>query len=59
MTRSSQAFRKVTAEAPVEAGDKEVVFQMTLPAGKTQMRAHFTTRDGDTVGAYYAYVKKR
>jgi hypothetical protein len=32
---------------------------MTLPAGKTRMTALFTTRDGGTVGAFYAYVKKR
>ncbi len=27
--------------------------------GKTRMRATFTTRDGDSVGALCAYVKKR
>jgi arylsulfatase B len=50
---------EVTAEVPVESGAKEVVLQMTLPAGKTRMTAHFTTRDGQAVGAFYAYVKKR
>ncbi len=49
----------VTAEAPIDPGAKKVVLEMTLPAGKTQMTAHFTTRDGRTVGAFYAYVTKR
>ena len=50
---------KVVAEAPVEPGAKEVVLQMALPAGKTRMTAHFTTRGGGTVGAFCVYVKKR
>ena len=49
----------VTAEAPVEPGAKQVTLQMTLPAGKSRMRATFTTGDGGTVGAYYAYVRKQ
>ncbi len=49
----------VTAEAPVEPGAKQVTLQMTLPAGKSRMRATFTTGDGVTVGAYYAYVRKQ
>lgn len=50
---------EMTAEVPVEPGAKEVVLQMTLPAGKTRMTARFTTRSGHAVGAFYAYVKKR
>jgi arylsulfatase A len=50
---------ELTAEVPVEPGAKEVVLQMTLPAGTTRMTAHFTTRNGNTVGAFYAHVKKR
>jgi arylsulfatase B len=57
--KASARIGEVTAEAPVDPGDKEVVFQMNLPVGKTRMWAHFTTRDGDTVGAFYAYVRKR
>ncbi len=57
--KASVRIGEVTAEAPVEPGAKEVVLQMTLPAGKARMTAHFTTRDGGTVGAFYAYVKKR
>ena len=49
---------EVTAQAPVEARAKEVVLRMTLPAGKARMTAFFTNRDGGTVGAFYAYVKK-
>ena len=48
----------VKAETPVEPGEKEVTLRMTLPAGKTRMTALFTTREGGTVGAYYAYVSK-
>ena len=50
---------EVKAAAPVERGATEVVLRMTLPAGKTRMTARFATRDGGSLGAYYAYVKKR
>jgi arylsulfatase A-like enzyme len=46
------------AEAAVASGAKEAVFKVKLKAGKQRMTALFKTRDGKTVGAYYAYVKK-
>ena len=49
----------VSAEAPVHAGDKEVVFKIRLPAGKTQLAALFIDSQGKTHGAYYAYVHRR
>ena len=49
---------EVTRELPVKSGDKEVVFRMTLPSGKTRMTAFFSNQDGGTVGAFYAYVRK-
>ena len=48
----------VKTEAEVPAGAKEVVLKLNLKAGKQRMTALFKTRDGKTVGAYYAYVKK-
>lgn len=41
----------------VTAGQKEVVFNVELPAGRTKMTARFTTEDGEKYGAYYAYVR--
>ena len=46
-------------EAPVKPGAKEVVFNMSLPAGTTRMSSFFTTREGVEVGAFYAYVRKK
>lgn len=46
------------AEVPVEAGAKEVVVKMRLPAGVTRMSALFHTNGGGTIGAYYAYVRR-
>ena len=54
---STVQIGEVTAQAPVDAGAKEVVVRMTLPAGKTRMKAFFAHRDGGTVGAFYAYVR--
>lgn len=31
---------------------------MKLPTGQARMTALFITRDGDSLGAFYAYVKK-
>ena len=56
--KASVRIGEVKAEAPVERGAKEVLLRMTLPAGETRMTALFTTRDGGTVGVYYAYVEK-
>ena len=49
----------VEAEKEVKSGDKEVVFEVTLPAGKTRMSALFKAADGQQHGAYYAYVTKK
>lgn len=46
-----------SAEAPVAAGAKEVVFTLPLTKGLADFHATFTTSAGETVGAYYAYVK--
>jgi arylsulfatase B len=48
----------VSATSTVPAGAKEVKFKLQLDAGKTQMSALFETADGETYGAYYAYVTK-
>ena len=48
----------VSATSTVAAGAKEVKFRLQLEAGKTQMSALFETADGETYGAYYAYVTK-
>ena len=58
-TKASLTIGKVSASADVSPGQKEVVFQMKLPAGKTRMTALFTTADGEEFGAYYAYVSKK
>lgn len=55
----SLTIGKVAATKPVPPGAKEVVFEMKLPAGKTEMSALFETADGEIYGAYYAYVTKK
>ncbi len=45
-------------EMAVKPGDKEVTFDIELPAGKTKMLALFHSEDGMQHGAYYAYVTK-
>lgn len=56
--RAAVSIGDVTAEALVEPGSKEVVVNMTLPAGKTRMTAHFITKNGDMIGAFYASIKR-
>lgn len=46
-------------ETPIQPGAKEVVFEMSLPAGKTRMTAIFEQEDGAQYGAYFAYVRKK
>ena len=58
-TKATLRIADVTVEAPVHSGDKEVVFDIALPAGKTKMTALFESADGEMHGAYYAYVKKK
>lgn len=48
-----------SAESEVSAGDKEVVFNLSLKKGKTRMSALFISEDGEEHGAYYAYVMKK
>lgn len=56
--KASVRIGEVLAEGSAKPGAKEVLFRMTLPGGKAQMKALFATRDGNAVGAFYAYVKK-
>ncbi len=49
----------LSKEIAVKAGDKEAVFEMDLPAGKTKMTATFKTSDGEVFGGYFAYVEKK
>lgn len=49
----------IRAEADIRPGDREVVFDLKLPQGKTQMTAVFSTASGEVFGAYYAYVEKK
>ena len=58
-TKASIKIGDVFAEATVEAGQKEVLFDVKLKAGKTQFTALFSSDDGVEHGAYYAYVKKK
>ena len=56
-TKATIQVGDVTAEKPVKAGAKEVVFRVTLPKGKTRMTALFHSENDTKHGAYYAYVK--
>ena len=42
-----------------EAGSKEVSFNVELAEGETTIAAHFETKDGKQVGAFYVYVTKK
>ncbi|APZ96079.1 arylsulfatase [Fuerstiella marisgermanici] len=57
--KASIKVGKVSAKADIQPGDREVVFNLTLPQGKTRMTALFTTADGEEFGPYYAYVQKK
>ncbi len=57
--KASIEIGDVMAESDVPSGAKEVVFNVRLKEGKTRLTALFETGDGDTYGAYYAYVKKK
>lgn len=48
-----------SVSSEVHAGDKQVTFEMVLPAGRTTMSAVFETADGAKYGAYFAYVTKK
>ena len=47
------------ASAKTAPTEQEVTVRVTLPAGKTTLKAWFTDRDGnDLCGAFYAYVRR-
>lgn len=56
--QASLTIADIEVEKAVNAGDKEVVFEVDLPVGKTRMAGLFHSPDGSKHGAYYAYVKK-
>ena len=56
---ASVEIGEVQASIDVAPGAKEAVFDLTLPAGKTRLKATFTTAQGEEFGAYYAYVERR
>ena len=57
--KASLKIGDLSVSAKIEPGAKEATFDVTLKAGKTRMWALFTTADGKTYGAYYAYVRKK
>ncbi len=48
-----------TLEKPVKAGDTAVTFRLPLRPGKDELWAKFKDVDGNEMGAFYAYVRKR
>ena len=42
----------------LQPDDQEAIFEMQLPAGITTLQGTFHRPDGNTVGAYYAYVER-
>lgn len=48
----------IQLEKAFEAGAKEVVFEVELEAGLTQLSGRFVEADGTEYGTYYAYIKK-
>ncbi len=57
--RAQLEIGEVIAAKNFDANAKEVVFEVDLKKGKTQMTAFFTTADDEKFGAYFAYVKKK
>jgi len=43
---------------PIEPEAKAVTFNVQLKAGKTRMQTWFIEKNGDSLGAYYVYVKR-
>jgi arylsulfatase B len=58
-TTASLRIGNLSAKKNIPADAKEVAFTMKLEAGKTTMEALFEQADGETFGAYYAYVTKK
>ncbi|MDF1737940.1 MAG: sulfatase-like hydrolase/transferase [Verrucomicrobiales bacterium] len=46
-----------TAEAPVEAGSKGVVFELDLPAGLSELHTWLYDKNGNAGGAYFTEVE--
>ncbi len=49
---------EATITSDVSPGSENVRIRTKLPAGETTMAATFETADGETYGAYYAYVER-
>lgn len=58
-TKVTLKVGKTSATQPVTGDQKEVVFNVKLERGKTQMSGLFETVGGKTFGTYYAYVRKK
>ena len=58
ITKASVRIGRHEAEQAVQPGAKEAVFKMRLQAGVTQLHTRFHTREGQALGAYYAYVER-
>ncbi len=58
VTSAALSLSEVHAEKPIRDDTKEVVFTMDLKAGLQMLKAQFRSSDGESVGAYYAYVRK-
>ncbi|MBN1481155.1 N-acetylgalactosamine-4-sulfatase [candidate division KSB1 bacterium] len=48
----------IEKEQALKADARELVFTLTLKKGKTTLKTWFFDAGGDTLGAYYVYVKK-
>ena len=56
--KASISIGDVKAEKNIDAGNREIVFDVVLKKGRTRFTALFTTETGEEYGAYYAYVEK-
>jgi arylsulfatase A-like enzyme len=56
--RASISIADLDETKAIEPGEKEIVFELTLPAGKTRLKTLFSTSDGEEYGAYFVYVDK-
>jgi len=57
-TQARIAIAGVDQTKPVPAGAKEVKFRVALKRGKTRLQTWFIEANGQSRGAYYAYVKR-
>ncbi|MFK7734729.1 MAG: arylsulfatase [Pirellulaceae bacterium] len=57
--RASIAIADLKETKAIAAGEKEIVFELKLPAGKTRLKTLFSTSDGEEFGAYFVYVEKQ